>query len=173
VIFRPGSFPACPPPSPSCSAAERHRLKQLARSYTLVAGDVAPDIRGRDAGPLAERRDDRGVDVGLTDVTGAQREHEVSMFAGLAVQHRRLVGSDRLPGLDRLADERVDRFRERRAGLMGRDVEQADRVAGENLGGVAGDRYPVMLPADAADAEPRDLIAALPSEEPGQRDRAD
>ena len=56
---------------------------------------------------------------------------------------------------------------------MGGDVEQADGVAGEDMVIVAADAGAVVLPADAADAEAGDLVAALAAEQPGQRDRAD
>ena len=101
------------------------------------------------------------------------REQEVDVLAGLAVEHLRLGGPDGLPCLDGLAQQRVDGLGERGAGLVHGDVEQADRVAGEDLAGVAGDRHAVVLPADAADPEPGDLVAALAAEQPGQRDGAD
>jgi len=48
-----------------------------------------------------------------------------------------LLGSQGLPGPDGLADDRVDGLGEGRAGLVDRDVEQADGVLGEDVGGVA------------------------------------
>ena len=77
-----------------------------------------------------------------------------------------------LPRLDRLADQRVDGLGERGAGLVGGDIQQADGVPGEDFSGVAGDRHTVVLPADAADPKPGDLVAALPGKQPGERDRA-
>ncbi|MGW7002101.1 hypothetical protein ACWGCW_04505 [Streptomyces sp. NPDC054933] len=49
---------------------------------------------------------------------------------------------------------------------MGRDVQQADGVAGEDLGGVRADGGTVMLPADATSAQAADLVAALAAEQP-------
>jgi hypothetical protein len=89
----------------------------------------------------------------------------------LAVQHLRLIGPDRLPSFYRLAHQWVDRLGERGAGLVRRDVEQADGVLGQHLIGVAGDRHAVVLPPDATQPKPRDLVAALPGEQPNQRDR--
>ena len=103
-----------------------------------MAGDVAADVGGGDAGLGAQRRDDRVVDVVLGDGLGADREQHVDALAGLAVQPLRLVGPQRLPGLDGLADDRVDGLGERGAGLVHGNVEQADRVLGEDLAGVAG-----------------------------------
>jgi hypothetical protein len=56
---------------------------------------------------------------------------------------------------------------------VGGHVEQTDRVAGQDVGGVAGDRGAVVLPADAAYAQPCDLVAALAGEQSGQGDGAD
>lgn len=55
---------------------------------------------------------------------------------------------------------------------MCRYVQQTDGVVDQNIG-VAGDRAPVVLPADVAGAQPDDLIGALAGEKPGQCDRAD
>ena len=90
-----------------------------------------------------------------------------------AVGERRLGGPGGLPGVDGLAEDRVDRFGERGAGLVGGHVAQTDGITGQDIGGVAGDRSAVVLPADAADAQPGDLVAALAGEQPGQGDRAD
>ena len=88
----------------------------------------------------AQRRDDRVVDVVLGDRLSADGEQQVDLLAGLAVEHGGWVGRTRLPGLDGLAEERVDGFGERGAGLVHGHVEQADRVVGEHVAGVAGDR---------------------------------
>ena len=138
-----------------------------------MAGDVAADVGGRDPGFGAERRDDRAVDVGLGDRVRADGEQQVDVLAGLAVQPRGLGGPQGLPGLDGLADDRVDGLGERGAGLVDGHVEQADGVGGEDLAGVAGDGQPVVLPADAADPQPGDLVAAQAGEQPGQGERAD
>ena len=103
----------------------------------------------------------------------ADGEQHVDPLAGLAVEALGLVGPQRLPGLDGLADERVDGLGESGAGLVHRDVEQADRVFGEDVVGVAGDGLAVLLPADAADPQPGDLVAAQAGEQPGQGERAD
>ncbi|MFK4227846.1 hypothetical protein [Streptomyces sp. NPDC019890] len=44
---------------------------------------------------------------------------------------------------------------------------------GKDLAGVAGDGQSVVLPADAANPEPGNLVAALTGEEPGQGDGPD
>ncbi|WP_331740124.1 hypothetical protein OG613_45415 (plasmid) [Streptomyces sp. NBC_00015] len=90
------------------------------------------------------------------------------MFAGLAVEHLRLLRPQFLPCLDRLAQQRIDGLGERGAGLVGGDVQQADGVSRQYLVGVAGDRGPLVLPADAAHAKSRDLVIAQATEQPGQ-----
>ena len=127
----------------------------------------------RDAGLGAQRRDDRVVDVVPGDRLGADGEQHVRVLAGLAVQAAGLGGPQRLPGLDGLPDDRVDGFGERGAGLVDRHVQQADGLIGQDVGGVAGDGLAVVLPADAADPQPGDLVAAQAGEQPGQRDRPD
>ena len=138
-----------------------------------MAGDVAADVCGGDAGLAAEGGDDPVVDVALIDPAGADGEQEVHSLAGLVVGHLRLRGPHGLPCLDGLAQQRVDRLGERGAGLVRGDVEQADGVAGEYPGGVAGDGHPVVLPSDASHAQTGDLVAALAGEQPGEGDRAD
>lgn len=100
-------------------------------------------------------------------------EEEVDVLGGLAIEHGRLLGADGLPGFDGLAEERIDGLGEGGARLVGGDIEQADRVTCQGLAGVAGDRHAVVLPADATDAEPGDLVTALTGKEPGQRDGPD
>jgi hypothetical protein len=97
----------------------------------------------------------------------------MSTCAGAAVGELRLGGAQGLPGIECLAEDRVDRLREGGPGLVGRHVQQADRVAGQDLPGVPGDSGAVVLPPDAAHPQPRDLVAALPGEQPGQCDGAD
>ena len=138
-----------------------------------VAGDVAADVGGRDAGLAAQRGDDRAVDVVLRDRLRAHGEQQVDLLAGLAVKPGGLRGAHRLPGVDGLAEQRVDRLGERGPGLVDRHVEQADGIVGQDVGGVAGDRDAVALPADGPDPQAGDLVAAQPGEQPGQRDRAD
>jgi hypothetical protein len=62
---------------------------------------------------------------------------------------------------------------ERRAGLVDGNVQEADHVPGEDPVAVAGDGRSVVLPADAADAQPGDLVVPLAGEQPGEADRAD
>ncbi|WP_435271422.1 hypothetical protein [Streptomyces sp. 1222.5] len=95
-----------------------------------VAGDVAANVGGGNAGFPAEHRDDRPVDVVLGGPAGAKGEHEVRALVRLRVEDGGLVGADRLPGLDRLPQQRVDGLGERDAGLVGGDVEQADGIPG-------------------------------------------
>ena len=65
-----------------------------------------------------------------------------------------------MPGLDGLAQQRIDGFGERGSGLVDGDVEQADGVVGEDVGRVGAHRRAVVLPADASDPQPGDLVAA-------------
>ena len=87
-------------PEPGLQLEQGHRLLgvvELAgdRGAGPVAGDVAADVGGRDAGFGAERRDDRAVDVGLGDRVRADGEEQVDVLAGLAVQPRGLGGPQR------------------------------------------------------------------------------
>ena len=163
---------------PGLELEQRHRLLGVVelrrdRGPGTVAGDLPADVSGGDSGLRAEHRDDGVVDVLLGDAAGPEREQEVGLLGGLAVEHLRLGRADLLPGLDGLAHQRVDGFGERAAGLVGGDVEQADGIAGQDMVVVAADAGAVVLPADAAEAEAGDLVAALAAEQPGERDGAD
>jgi len=52
----------------------------------------------------------------------------------LWVQPAGLAGAQGLPGVDGLADDRVDGLGERGAGLVDGDVEEADGIVGEDVG---------------------------------------
>lgn len=116
-----------------------------------MTGDLAAHVVGRDAGLGAQRWDDRLVEVGAGDGLGAHREQHVDALTGLAIDHRWLRRACDLPGLDRLAEQWVDRFGERDAGLVHGHVEQANGVLGEHVAGVGGDRGAVVLPTHATD----------------------
>jgi hypothetical protein len=98
-----------------------------------VGGDVPPGVAGGDAGLAAEQRDDRVVDVGRGDLPGAGGKQQVNALAGAAVGELRLGRAQGLPDADGLPEDRVNRLGERGPGLVGRDVEQADRVSGQDL----------------------------------------
>jgi hypothetical protein len=72
----------------------------------------------------------------------------VDQLAGLGVGELGVRRPGLLPGLDRVADERVDRLGERGRGLVRRDVEQADPLRYAGPLGLIG----LLLPADRADA---------------------
>ncbi|UZG60300.1 hypothetical protein [Rhodococcus opacus] len=110
---------------------------------------------------------------GRGDPAGAEGEQQVDSLAGAAVVKLRLGGAHRVPGVEGLAEDRVDRLGERGAGLVRGDIEQADRVTRQDPIGVAGDGGVVVLPADAADPQAGDLVAAQSGEQPGQCDRVD
>lgn len=119
-------------------------------------------------GLAAEHRDDGVVDVAGGDAAGSDGEQRVDPLAGGAVGELRLVGAGGLPGVDGLAEDQVDRLGEGGAGLVGRDVEQADRVAGQDLLRVAGDGCPVVPPARTRSSGPAPytLTAAVLAEAP-------
>jgi len=117
---------------------QRHRLLGVVklagdRGPCPVAGDGPAHVGGRDCGLAAEHGDDGVVDVGGGDAAGAEGEQQVRPLAGAPVGELRLAGADGLPRLDGLAEDRVDRLGEGGAGLVRRDVEQADRVPGQDL----------------------------------------
>ena len=109
---------------------------------------------------------------GRGDSASAEGEQQVDSLACAAVEKLRLGGAHRLPDVGSLAENRVDRLGERGAGLVRRNIEQADRITHQDLIGVAGEGFVVVLPANAADPQAGDLVAALPGEQPGQRDCA-
>lgn len=65
---------------------------------------------------------------GRRDSAGAEGEQRVDSLSGAAVEILRLGGAHRLPDIEGLAKDRVDRLGERGAGLVLRDVEQTDRI---------------------------------------------
>lgn len=73
-----------------------------------VAGDVPADVGGRDAGLAAEHGDDRVVDVGRGYSPGPEAEQQVHLLGGPGVDERGLGWPDGLPGVDGLAEDRVD-----------------------------------------------------------------
>ena len=73
-----------------------------------VAGDVPADVAGRDAGLAAEHGDDRVVDVGRGYSPGQEAEQQVHLLGGPAVDERGLGWPDGLPGVDGLAEDRID-----------------------------------------------------------------
>ena len=120
-----------PVAEPGLQLEQRHRLLgvvELAgdRGPGPVAGDVPADVGGGNAGLAAEHRDDRVIDVGGGDLPGPEGEQQVDELAGAAVGELRLGGADGLPGVEGLAQDRVDRLGERGAGLVGRHVQQAE-----------------------------------------------
>jgi hypothetical protein len=130
------------------------------RGSGSVAGDVASDVGGWDAGLAAKHRNDGVVDVVGGEPAGSDGEQQVDPLAGAPVQQSRLGWPGGLPGVEGLAEDRIHRLGERGAGLVRGDVEQADCVARQDLVGVAGDRGSLVLPADAADPQAGDLVAA-------------
>jgi hypothetical protein len=125
-----------------------------------VAGDVAADVGGWDTGLGTECRNDAFVQVPTADALGSVGEQQVHPLTGLAVQDGGLGWPDRLPGGDSLPQQRVYRLGEGGAGLVHRDIEQADGVLGEYLILGAGDVDVIVLPANAPDPQPDDLVAA-------------
>ena len=132
---------------PGLQFEQRHRLLgvvELAgdRRARPVAGDVAAEVSCRDTCLGAERGDQGAVDVVPRDRVRADGEQQVHLLAGLAIGPCGLLGPQRLPGLDGLTDQGVDGLGEGGAGLVHRDVEQADGVLDEDVGGVTGDGCP-------------------------------
>ncbi|GAA4263868.1 hypothetical protein GCM10022255_112310 [Dactylosporangium darangshiense] len=86
-----------------------------------VAGECAAGVGFGNVGLAAERRDDPVVEVGLADQLAAPGEQVLSRLTCLAVGQVRLDGTDQLPRIDELPDDRVDRFGEGARGLVRRD----------------------------------------------------
>ena len=144
------------PAKPSLKLEQRHRLLRVVElasdgGSSPVAGDVAADVSGRHARLGAECRDDANVQVLSADSLRPVGKQQVDPFGGLAVAYGGLRWPDGLPGGDGVPHDRVDRFSERGAGLVHRDVQQADRILVQRLVGVAGQGDVFALPADASD----------------------
>jgi hypothetical protein len=134
-----------------------------------VAGDVAADIGGGDAGLAAKCQDDRAVELGVGDSAGSRGEEQVDVLAGLAVQHAGLLRPEVCHvsiALPRIGSTGL--VNEVPVLWVGRSSRQTASRA-STLVGVSGDREAAVLPADAADAEANDLVAAQAAEQPGQR----
>ncbi|MBQ1090076.1 hypothetical protein [Streptomyces sp. B93] len=67
----------------------------------------------RDAGLLAEGREDGLVEVVLADELASVAEQVLALLAGLAVDRVALRRTDELPGVDEPADGGIDRLVER------------------------------------------------------------
>lgn len=106
------------------------------------------------AGLLAECRDDVLVEVGVADELAAVAEEVLARQAGLPVGEVGLGRSDQLPGVDEFADQWVDGLGEGEAGLVLRDVQQADRV------GLAGPLVRSFVPGDAVQVEAAEFVHA-------------
>jgi hypothetical protein len=121
----------------------------------------------RDAGLAAESGKDVVVEVVLADELAAVAEQVGSLLPGLAFDQVGLGRPDEFPGVDELADYRVDRLVERPGSLVLRDVQQTD---GEGItGGVVG----ALVPGDAVQFESADLVDAAAAEQPDADHRAD
>ena len=78
--------------------------------------------------------------------TGMPRQaNKISRLAGLAIGHRRLRWTYRLPRFDAAAKKGIDRFGECRARLVETGISSKHT-------GVAGSGTVALLPADTADA---------------------
>ncbi|UKZ03858.1 hypothetical protein BOQ63_007240 (plasmid) [Streptomyces viridifaciens] len=100
-------------------------------------------------------------DLRAADAAGPEGEQQVDALAGAAVGELRLIRADGLPGIDGLAEDRVDWFGEGGAGLVGWDVEETDGLAGQDLLGVTGDGGAVVLQRVQAHPQSGNLVAAL------------
>src|SRR5262245_3518529 len=130
-----------------------------------MARNPATSVAPRDARLSAERRNQTLVDVRNGNALGAVAEEERDQLASPPVEEMGLRWSEPLPGDQGSSQERVDWLRERVPGLVGWDVKQAD--------GILVRLAWLHLPANAAKAQPHDLVAAEPTEEPGKGEAAD
>jgi hypothetical protein len=100
------------------------------------------------------------VEAGPTNLLAPQAEQELAALTALAVDDLGLRRPDVFPGVDELADDRVDRLGERPGGLVLRHPQQADR---ERLAGLL---VATLVALDAVDVESADLVDAAPGEQP-------
>lgn len=130
-VSRPGSAGFSQGRRRSAASGRARRSWVWAAVISQVHRSAASGVRELWAGPAQRLFDHREGSAWRPG--GAVGEQEVGVLAGLGVEHLRLGGSGGLPRLDGFAQKRVDGFGERGAGLVGGDVQQADRVAGQDL----------------------------------------
>ena len=145
-------------------------MVERARWLVMLPADVG---RGH-AGLAAQRRDDRLVDVVLGDGLGAHSRtacrtcspvlrSSAGWLGRTACQASMACPTSGSTGLVKAVPVLC----------TGTSSRQTASSASDCRGESPGIGQAVVLPADAADPQPRDLVAAQPAEQPGQRDRPD
>ncbi|MCJ0904770.1 hypothetical protein MTX36_15205 [Rhodococcus sp. ARC_M6] len=89
-----------------------------------MARDAASDVGGRTPASWQSIEMIALLTKGRGDSAGTEGEQQVDPLVCGAVEKLRLGGAHRLPDVEGLAEDRVDRPGERGAGLVRRDVEQ-------------------------------------------------
>ena len=105
------------------------------------------------------------VDVLRRQSPSTMREEPMHLLARLQIERSRLRWTHLLPELDGSSHHAIDGLGECRSGLVDGDVQEAYRLAARLL--------LTVLPANAADTEPGDLVAAKAREQPHKRQSFD
>src|SRR6266542_1323298 len=151
---------------PGLQFEQGHRLfgvVELAgdRGAGPMARDAASGISSGHAGLATEDGDEGLIEVVPGDPLGPQAEEEWHELTGARIEQGWLGGTGGFPHVNRLAHDWVDRLGERRAGLVGGHVEQADAVGAIRA----------WLPADTADPQANEFIATQAAEQPRDDER--
>ena len=131
-----------------------------------MTGDVAAHIGKRNTGLFAESRNERLVQIVYSYPGEANEKEKIDQFASLRVGEFCTLRAHLFPRGDGLADNPIYRLGESSGGLVDRNIEQANGVGRQSLAGARhGDI--ILLPANAANAQTNDLVAAKAGKEPG------
>jgi hypothetical protein len=165
-------------PEPGLELEQRHRLlrdEQLRGDRARARWLVMRPRASRSGTPALRhnRGDQRAIEILRWKVLAAETEEHRDGLARLSIEEIRLNRAPLLPRVNRLADERVDRFGEGRSGLIRRYIEQTCRVFANHVLRCGRGTRRASLPADTSDTEPHQLVAAEPSEQPGESQRSD
>src|SRR5262245_26420066 len=97
-------------------------------------------------------------------------EEKVNHFSGLLIESRRLLRPDLLPFLNSFTNQAIYRFGKSSAGLIGRHLQETDRIL-RAFGNLL-DRMNLTVPSNASRAKSPDLTQAKSGEEPDKDQRA-
>src|SRR5436190_16977178 len=96
------------------------QLRGDGRARTM-AGDASTRVLSRDSGLLAQRGNQRCVEIAWWYRTSAEAEEQRHGLGGLGIDVERLRGAFHLPGDNRIADQWIDGFGVAGTGLVRRN----------------------------------------------------
>ena len=131
-----------------------------------MTGDVAAYIGERHTGLFTEGRDQSLVEIVYSYPGEANEKEKIDEFSGLRVGELHTLRAYLFPRRDGLTDNTIYRLGESGAGLVDRNIEQANGV-GRQHAICAGNGDILLLPTYAAYAQTNDLVTAKASKQPG------